>query len=61
MTDMIAIATITSARVYEGRRALEFRLAGMKIFIAFSIGFFSVDWGSALGLPSKNWQDSVAK
>ena len=37
MIDMIDTPTITSASVNADRRELKFRLAGMKIFMAFSV------------------------
>jgi len=40
MIDMIDIPTINSARVNADRREFEFKLAGMNIFIAFSLSFF---------------------
>ena len=61
MTDMIAIPTITSAIVYADCGGLEFTDSGTTTFIAFSVSFILLDRESARGLPSRFWQDSVAK
>ena len=61
MTDMIAIPTITSASVYADWRQLEFTFSEATIFIASSASFNLLTGKPARGLPSRIWQDSVAK
>jgi len=59
----MATPTITSGKEYaeHGESESERKSSAGKILIAFSVSFYSVGMGTARGLPSRIWQDSVAK